>query len=91
MNIIEEKKHKDRVQRFLDGKDLIIIRYGKETFETNDSETLASYIEEQDFKNDYLEKRILELEEKLNEFEYKYEKDKSFDEFGNKIKEELDG
>ena len=79
MDIIERKKHKDRVQKFLDGKDVIIMKYGDDKFFTADYETLKTYIEEQDLKNDYLEEKILNLEKELKNFKDIYETNRRFD------------
>lgn len=86
MNIIEKKTHNDKIQDFLDkGIGRLIITIQGEKYYVTTYDIMKTYIEEQERKNDYLNKRILELEEKLDEFKYSYEFNKNFDNYLKQI------
>lgn len=81
MDIIEKKTHNDKIQNFLDkgiGRFTITTIGGKE-YDVTSYDIIKTYIEEQELKNDYLEKKILELEEELEDFKNIYETNRRFD------------
>ena len=89
MKIEEIKKytHMHKIQEFLDtdkGSVQIHKLNGDLCFVVS-CDILKTYIEEQERKNDYLNKRILELEEKLDEFKYSYEFNKNSDNYLKQI------
>lgn len=80
MDIIEKKTHNDKIQNFLDkgiGRFIITTIGGKE-YDVTSYDIIKAYIEEQELKNDCLEKKILELEEELKDFKQIYEINKRF-------------
>ncbi len=84
MDIIERKTHNDKIQKFLDKGTGEVILYNSgsssQNFHVVPCDIFKTYIEEQELKNDYLEKKILELEEELKDFKYIYEINRRFDE-----------
>lgn len=83
MKIEEIKKytHMHKIQEFLDtdkGSVQIHKLNGDLCFVVS-CDILKTYIEEQELKNDCLEKKILELEEELKDFKQIYEINKRFD------------
>ena len=91
MKIIEKKRHKDKIQNFLDyDKGVLTIKIAGKTYYAISYEIMKAYIEEQEQKNDYLEKKILKLERKMKNFLEEYENDRCLDEFRNKISRELE-
>ncbi len=80
MDIIEKKTHNDKIQNFLDkgiGRFTITTIGGKE-YDVTSYDIIKAYIEEQELKNDYLEKKILKLEKELKDFRQIYEINKRF-------------
>lgn len=86
MYIVERKKHKDKIQDFLDtGNGQLIMTIRGEKYYITTYDIMKTYIEEQDLKNDYLEKKIFELEERLDEFKQEYETDRNSDSYLREI------
>lgn len=82
MDIIERKTHNDKIQKFLDKGTGEVILYSSgnsgQNFHVVSCDLLKAYIEEQELKNDCLEKKILKLEEELKDFRQIYEINKRF-------------
>lgn len=80
MDIIERKRHNDKIQEFLngEGKNVILCTQGN-SYHVVTCDILKTYIKEQELKNDCLEKKILELEEELEDFKNIYEANRRFD------------
>lgn len=80
MDIIEKKTHNDKIKKFLNGdtENVILCTQGK-SYHVVTCDILRTYIEEQEQKNDCLEKKILELEEELKDFKNIYELDRRLD------------
>ena len=79
MNIIEKKTHNDKIQEFLDkGIGRLILTIQGEKYYITTYDIMKAYIEEQELKNDCLEKKILELEKELKDFKHIYEVNKRF-------------
>lgn len=80
MDIIEKKTHNDKIQKFLDKEagGVILYNSSQNYFHVVSCDILKTYIEEQELKNDCLEKKILELEEELKYFKQIYEINKRF-------------
>ena len=79
MDIVERKTHKDKIQDFLDkGIGRLIVTIQGEKYYVTTYDIMKTYIEEQELKNDCLEKKILELEEELKDFKQIYKINKRF-------------